>query len=591
MIADFDARETTYDTFAVQSALSKARQQLEDPSAEESFGAWAEVLAFSLAGSEHGEKPWGTHFGPMGSGTDKSGKTFYFPDIGQATPVVLDHWKHRAAEVKAAVLAARYNDLVWDLSRVISNERPGIGYAHAAIDAYLAVADDADREIVESFDAAGRALTLAIQVNDAARRDTARGAILSLHKRALAENSMWWEAHDLLVGQAKSALTDDERDALFADIEDVLARVSDASNHKAFDPHAAESAANKLLDHYRRIGKGEEARRLHLIVAKTFEHFGSLADPMLASMVLQTSMDAYRQAGLPGDEARILKLIEDSNLKSVDQMARFEHRQEIPKEKVEEFIAAVIGKTKEEAFLGLAREFLTRAAGVETGVREMAQSSPLLAMVTQTKLDGDRIVAEIGSIDDDLTGRTVHHANQLMSIGTPWLGWAMEAAIERQEITASDFIAWINRAGLFKDGKLLSDGIEAWFADDHGKALHILVPQVEAGFRALCGRHGRPTTKAHPQMRQARMVITMGEILFHKETPTALGKLGEDLVLHMRALYADPRGFNLRNDLAHGVLSPESIHAGIVLWVVHSLVVIGAWLAPVTPDEQPTAEG
>lgn len=85
------------------------------------------------------------------------------------------------------------------------------------------------------------------------------------------------------------------------------------------------------------------------------------------------------------------------------------------------------------------------------------------------------------------------------------------------------------------------------------------------------------------------MVITMGEILFHEETASALGKHGPDIVLHFRAFYADPRGHNLRNDLAHGLASAESLNAGTNMWVVHSLLLLGAWLKPATESaELPT---
>jgi hypothetical protein len=123
-----------------------------------------------------------------------------------------------------------------------------------------------------------------------------------------------------------------------------------------------------------------------------------------------------------------------------------------------------------------------------------------------------------------------------MALNTPWLGWAVARAQERHFITTEDIAAWANRTGLFGDGLLLREGLAAWMSEDHLKAAHILVPQVEAGFRTLTGRCGRPTTKAHPQMNQARMVITMGEILFNEETAQALGQHSSDVVLHFRAV-------------------------------------------------------
>ena len=124
----------------------------------------------------------------------------------------------------------------------------------------------------------------------------------------------------------------------------------------------------------------------------------------------------------------------------------------------------------------------------------------------------------------------------------------------------------------------MSEGVEAWFANDQVKAVHILVPQIEAAFRKMAGVLGRPTTKPHNQMTRARMVIPLGELLWAPETAEALGDLGGDLVLHMRTLYTDPRGHNLRNDLAHGLIASTSINTTTALLVIHSLLLLGSWL-------------
>ena len=173
----------------------------------------------------------------------------------------------------------------------------------------------------------------------------------------------------------------------------------------------------------------------------------------------------------------------------------------------------------------------------------------------------------------------VDEANNYLSLHTFFLGAAVRDAIDRFSLVADDFADQANRTGLFRDDRLLREGFAAWIAEDHIKAAHVLVPQVEAGFRSLAGRLGRPTTKAHRVMKQARVVTTFGDLL-DVETAQALGAHGSNLVLHMRALYADPRGHNLRNDLAHGLASPDRIHSGILMWVVHSLLLIGAWLIP-----------
>lgn len=590
VIAGFDSRSDAYSSMDVYSALCAARQALDSPAPPENSGAWAEVLAFGLTGVEHNEKPWGTYFGPMGSTTRENGETVYFPDATHADATILAHWKSRAHSSSAPVLVARYADLAWDLGKLIANEKRDVVFARLAIDAYLEMAKQIGRDAYDAFPCAERALALSIQIDDTACRDAGRKALLALHKRAIAENGMWWKAYDALEDQPKSGLTETERDALIADLEMVLARACDSSEKGGFDPHMAESVAEKLITHYRRTGKKSEAQRLHLCVAKAFEHFGNMGDPMLSSIVLQTSMDAYRQAGMSEDADRVLRLIEKSNIASIAQMTRHEHRQEIPTEVVEEFLANFVADTKEETLHRLAAAFLTKRSEIEKALQESAKSSPLATIIPRRKLQGDRIVAHIGSLDDDPMGHLIEQANMHLSFNVIWLRWALDRARERHTISADDFAIWANRTGLFGDGQLLLEGLGAWLADDHIKAAHILLPQIEAGLRALIGNCGRPTTKAHPQMKQARMVVTMGEILFHEETAMALGKYGPDIVLHFRTLYADPRGHNLRNDIAHGLLAVESINTGTMSWIVHSLLLLGALLEPEGEPFTPTPD-
>lgn len=156
VIASFAARTAPFEPLDVYTALCGARQALADPSPAENTGAWAEVLAFGVAGHEHGEKPWGTHFGPMGSMTDREGVIHYSPNARDADAAVLGHWKQQATSITQPVLCARYNDLVWDMSKFIADERPDVAYARRAINAYLAVAQQEGADDYHAFPAAAR---------------------------------------------------------------------------------------------------------------------------------------------------------------------------------------------------------------------------------------------------------------------------------------------------------------------------------------------------------------------------------------------------------------------------------------------------
>lgn len=159
VIHGFDVRDVPFTEHHVQQALSEARTSLEAPSDGESYGAWSEVFAFSLLETRPNWRPWGTYFGPIGSGTNSEGKTIYFPDISGADTQLIENWATRAKNLTHPILVARYADSVWDLASVVAKGRRDPEMARIAIDAYLASAIPQMRtERYDQFTAVLRAL-------------------------------------------------------------------------------------------------------------------------------------------------------------------------------------------------------------------------------------------------------------------------------------------------------------------------------------------------------------------------------------------------------------------------------------------------
>ena len=252
------------DEHTVHQALATVRNALSNPKEEDNLGAWSEVLAFALMAYPRQSGPWGTYFGPIGSGTSDDGTAWYSPDINDAVPEVIHHWTARAKAVTHPVLKARYADLAWDLSRLVAKTSPHPDMAKIAIDAYLAsIRDNLRTNLHGKFDVTVRALDLAIMIGDGARTDAARNTLLALHREAMTEgNGLWWIAFDRLINEKRASLTDRERDELVASLEDVVTRCSTTSDPKKFDPHFTKSAAERLIKYYTRARRPDDVRRL-----------------------------------------------------------------------------------------------------------------------------------------------------------------------------------------------------------------------------------------------------------------------------------------------------------------------------------------
>ena len=586
VIARFDAASAPLDEHEVQRALGTARSALTNPTDAEKLGAWAELLAFALSDNGTSSSSRKTYFSLVSS-DPKDDATVYSSDIAGVENEILSLWTQRAKTLKHPVLKARYADLAWDMSRAIANARPDPEMARTAIDAYLASLTENLRDDAHGrFHAAIRALGLAAMIRDAARVELAKNALLSLHREAMAaDQGLWWITIDRLLDDKNVGVTGPERDQLVADLESIVGKRSNTSDPSVFNPHAVESAAKKLIKYYNKHGKGDDARRLHEVMGRTFEHFASLGNATLASSVLQTAVNAYRDAGLQQESKRARIAMEEKIAQSHDEAATFTFEQTISREDMDKFLGELVVPDVGGTFAQIAGAFLHSHSGLEKRIAQLQQQSPLMAMIGQTIVADNHVAAKVGSVEGDPFGRLIRQAQQEMSLSDMWLVNVLGRAIEAHGLMPGHFVGWAARSGLFSDLTLLMEGVAAWYEQDFVKAVHVLVPQVEKGLRSIVSNLGKPITKRHPKIPGVSVVIGMGDILYSDEIRDALG---QELTLHFLTLYSDPRGFNLRNKVAHGMIDADEIDPGLASRIIHTLLAFGIWepLSKATRDKQ-----
>jgi lysyl-tRNA synthetase class 1 len=499
----------------------------------------------------------------------------------------------RARSLSQSVLKARYADVAWDMAPLINGARRDPEMARLAIDAYLATPLLSPApNLFHRVEAVSRSLHLAILINDQSRVEAARLALIDLHREAVKSRSQWWNTFETLINNKRAGVTAAERDELVASLEGLLGECADPSDPGKFNPHNAESIVKRLVPIYRKSNKPSEIKRLHTVLGKTFEHFASIADPMLASVVLQTAVDAYRDAGLGDDSKRTRSLMEEKIGAAADAMVPILTDIEIKGEDMEKFLASVVVDNPGQSLANIAAQFLCNRPQLEHLLQEVAKEAPLQAILTQTIMAGDHVAAKVGSLDEDSNGRVIAQAVTNFAFDSIWLHQALATAVERHSLTPHHIVAWANRLGLFNDVGFMLEGVVAWYEGDTIKALHVLVPQIEAGLRNMVGKLGKPVTKPHGTLQGVGVSINMGDILNNKDIIDALGP---DITLHFVALYADPRGRNLRNNLAHGLITRQAASRDATNWLIHSLLVFGIWdkLAqvrrpqPAAPDSLP----
>ncbi len=94
-------------------------------------------------------------------------------------------------------------------------------------------------------------------------------------------------------------LLSEERQQLIADIEELVSHYGDFSNPDVFNPHILSPSPSDLSSITRASDGLMTFRRLNQAIALTFEHSASLGNAMVASSLLQTAVNAYREQGYP----------------------------------------------------------------------------------------------------------------------------------------------------------------------------------------------------------------------------------------------------------------------------------------------------
>lgn len=561
-----------------------------DPDAltdDERRGCFAEISAHRFVLLANGDPgPWGIAFGPLGTRRFQDGTLSHGPDAQAVDRETLEYWAIRSEACPHPALRARYADLsremtiFWNKSQSQPSQlKLSRELGQRAARAYL---DTVEQGLAESESQAwiylGRAAQIALWIHDAELVAQAKDALFAYNRARRADGSLgpWWIIDNVMWDNKGLGVSPAESAELLAWLNGALDLYVDSSDLKSFDPHMALQAAQALM---RRHGK--EQRALGLAALKkagaAFESMAAKAHPMLASAWMQSMRLSYRAAGL----------VEDANRVDLSILARARDASE-PKtravpvtglppdtlpEEDDEMIKLLMGDSAARCLELIAAHLMAPEALLRSAEEEDARSPGILDCIPIEKLSHDGFTtATIDSAEKDPGGRMLYFAALFMEKRSPELDGAFKAAIEKWNIDAAGMLDHIAQSPLFlqRSHDLLKAGIDAWFAGDDMKAIHILVPQVEAAAREMMIMAGE-SPMIWGDAEGGFKSKGLGEML----TSSALREnIDATLLLHLRALYTSPKGHNLRNEIARGLATASVFGRGLANWVIHSLLAI-----------------
>ncbi len=199
--------------------------------------------------------------------------------------------------------------------------------------------------------------------------------------------------------------------------------------------------------------------------------------------------------------------------------------------------------------------------------------APLQAMIPRTHVSDDIPVAHSVSDAERLADAVDQNMKQWVQINAASILVPLFERLKTEKgLDVEALVAYFERWGraLEQDIEFLRLGFKHYIAADFTSALHILVPRFEALLRAAFEAGGTAAFRSR-RTQAGSEAETLGSFL---SKPAVKNATPEDLHAYIRIVLAEQRGWNLRNRVAHGLITLQECTVLQCTVIIHLLLLL-----------------
>ena len=536
-----------------------------------------EWTAFMLQPSDN-DSTFGGYYGPHLTMADAKGNPVYTPALSDITPDAVLYWEQRYKAAKNPLLRMRYAGLVWDFKRRIVKANYDSDLYRVYVDSMLEVCNgDYASHPVVTANILERLFS--ITKSQSADLEKTKEALRAFEIRHATDKSVrCWACQFLLMTENKKCFTPDEINALVTAHEDRLRRLSTPDANGKIDVWTVDSQCDILADYYNRNQQKEDVRRVLKVAEAAHRASFDPHNPLQSMGILERMHHKYVHFGLNEDANTLLSEIQTAGVNASQTLQEHRYEYKIPQKVFDE--ADVLFGTKapsdEVRWQNFVFQFIPNKDDAEKSLAEAAKQAPLYYMTGTNMMDfKGRPQSVIGSYEQDPEGNLVMHITEHLNFGTHFLGIAIskmrEAGLMTTDRIMNDII---EPSPLFEEPSygIIRQALDFLFNDQPVIACHLLVPQIETAIRNLVEKVGYSVIRPQKNVAKGFQLITLDDLLRKDPVEQAFSSDG---ALYLRLVLTDQRSLNIRNDLCHGILPPDSFHSGVAARLVHVMVMIG----------------
>ncbi len=574
-LAEFDRLDKKkFDEHDVGSQLRSLQPEGSD---DLSFELLSEAMAFGFADDYPNKNSgWGLYFGPMAVWNNNDGTVTESPSIKQVTPEMIQYWEKRGRESVNPILKSRYLGLVWEFQSKISASKPSHEICKSYIKALLdRVNEEYCKHEVYGFRRLKRALVLSLELNDDDLVNKCKEAILIAENKYSQDNKpgLWGYSFDLLIGNRKVKLSPDEEVSIINELESKLVRLTSDEGNQKIDPWGAEAAGARLATYYRRLKKEDDVKRVILKIGDAFQKIENEGSAMQRSGWLEHLHRLYSKFNLKNEADDVLLRLREIGPKVAAELKPISHSFSLPKEDTEKYLKEIVSGTIEEVLTRVSVIYIPNKEKAKEQIFDLSKKAPLMYLMShQLQDEKGRLIATIGSLEEDLEGHIVRHISQNLSFASIFLRLIFQEAKNKLGLCKKEIIGFMKQSAIIQPDRIpiIETGLDAYFNDNYLVSIHLIIPQIEEAIRNLVEFSGGNVLK--PSRRGGYQLRTFDDILRDK---LVVNILGEDFANYFRILFTDQRGWNMRNNVCHGIAAPGSFTSETADRLIHALLCLG----------------
>ncbi|PJE62559.1 hypothetical protein COU88_04330 [Candidatus Roizmanbacteria bacterium CG10_big_fil_rev_8_21_14_0_10_39_6] len=300
------------------------------------------IFGYSLTSPFRNEvqnKKWG-RFGPTGSGTDKNGKEYHFPDPSWVDEQMLDHARKRVSEVKNPLVLSIYEDLIFTYSK----EKDKRTQAKKTVETYLEAAKIQYENdwMFEFLDSLLRSFEISNYVKDEKTRTEVIQKMFEYIKQIVRQNKPRYclEILDALLKNF-DLLSKKELELVF----ETARTGADFFGGKGGDNRYLQRSFLEVIERaYKATKNKEKVLEIQLEQVDSYKMEGQekSGSGLVAAHFYEKALELVHKLNDPRKEQQELKAaIEQANYKSVDEMKTISVEFKITEKEKNDFIASV----------------------------------------------------------------------------------------------------------------------------------------------------------------------------------------------------------------------------------------------------------